>query len=139
MYIISSFIPDSTNGVRIMGNVASVAIRTMGYARTRRAANTPPETIAECYSSGTSEILVQVHITANHMGYFEFRLCPHNDPSTAVQQSCLDQHVLKISGTNGAVRYNLPAGNLIFNITVELPDDVTCTQCVLQWKYNVGK
>ncbi|GIY73092.1 chitin-binding type-4 domain-containing protein [Caerostris darwini] len=33
-----------------------------------------------------------VEITANHRGFFEFKLCPHNDPSTEVTQDCLDSY-----------------------------------------------
>ena len=45
-------------------------------------------------------IKVRVELTANHMGYFEFRICPNNDPSKPASQMCLDEHILKQS--NGA-------------------------------------
>lgn len=47
-----------------------------------------------------------VEITANHNGWFEFRLCPHNDPSTPVTQDCLDQHLLHFTNDSGT-SYNI--------------------------------
>nr|KAG5691650.1 hypothetical protein BaRGS_022925 [Batillaria attramentaria] len=38
---------------------------------------------------------VAVKITANHMGYFLFKLCPNNDVTKEATQECLDQHVLQ--------------------------------------------
>ena len=42
---------------------------------------------------GKSEQHVQVRIelTANHMGHFEFRLCPNNNPAKPATQACLDR------------------------------------------------
>ena len=37
--------------------------------------------ISDVYEPG-QEIDIEVDITANHMGWFEFRLCHHDDPST---------------------------------------------------------
>ena len=42
-------------------------------------------------------IKVRVELTANHMGWFEFRLCPNNAPHKVASQLCLDQHILKQS------------------------------------------
>ena len=36
--------------------------------------------ISDTYSPG-EVITIEVDITANHMGWFEFRLCPNNDPT----------------------------------------------------------
>ena len=84
---------------------------------------------------------VEVEITAHHKGWFEFRLCPHNDPGTAVTHGCLSQHLLEISGQPGGTRYMLPEGSKegLYVISLHLPAEVSCTQCVLQWKYHAGK
>ena len=37
---------------------------------------------------------IGVEITANHMGYMEFRICPHNNKKKPVTNACLDKHVL---------------------------------------------
>lgn len=49
--------------------------------------------IVRKYNPG-SEISLRVELTASHMGYFEFRLCP----SVQATQDCLDKNVLKIIG-----------------------------------------
>ncbi|OWF48654.1 hypothetical protein KP79_PYT16194 [Mizuhopecten yessoensis] len=92
-------------------------------------------TIVRHYSEGQT-ITVNVQITASHKGYFEFRLCPHNNPSTRVSQACLDQHVLQ--QTDGSTRV-YEAGHPTTNtVHLKLPTGVTCSQCLLQWKYNAG-
>ena len=47
--------------------------------------------IVESYPIGTRSIHASVELTAYHIGHFEFRLCPHNDPSTPVSQDCLNE------------------------------------------------
>ena len=47
-------------------------------------------TIVSTYSQG-QEIDVQVRITANHKGWFEFRLCENNDIYQDKDQACFDQ------------------------------------------------
>ncbi len=42
------------------------------------------------YEEG-SDIDVKVEITANHMGYFQFKLCPYEDERVEVWQECLDR------------------------------------------------
>ena len=40
-------------------------------------------------------IKISVDITANHQGYFQFRVCPHNKPGWPASQACLDRYVLR--------------------------------------------
>ena len=49
-------------------------------------------------------IKVRVELTANHMGYFEFRICPNNNPAQVASQRCLDQYVLQ-KRDGGGPRY----------------------------------
>ena len=37
-----------------------------------------------------------VNITANHLGYFEFRLCPKQSAEELVTQECLDRYPLEV-------------------------------------------
>ena len=37
---------------------------------------------------------VTVQLTAHHQGFFEFRLCNHNDPTTPGTLECLNEWVL---------------------------------------------
>ena len=54
--------------------------------------------IARTYSQG-DVITVTVRITANHLGYFTFKLCPNDNVKKEVTQECLDKHVLKVRNT----------------------------------------
>jgi len=104
--------------------------------------------IGRTYGSGEM-INTTIDITANHFGYFEFRLCPldmgNSRRPRRLTQRCLDQHLLNIgpsdSKSNGDdTRYYLPHGNKsYFYVPVELPAEIiSCKHCVLQWKYHAG-
>ncbi|KAH3809986.1 integumentary mucin C.1-like [Dreissena polymorpha] len=88
----------------------------------------------------SANIEVTVRLTANHKGWWEFRLCPLPNSRTKVTQECLDQYLLTTD--NGNTRYDLVANQIIdsreFKVGLKLPDNVTCENCVLQWKYNSG-
>ncbi|XP_017065794.2 uncharacterized protein LOC108104322 isoform X2 [Drosophila eugracilis] len=47
--------------------------------------------IVRSYEPG-SNMTIRVELTASHMGYFEFRLCPNR----IAKQSCFDQNLLRI-------------------------------------------
>ena len=42
-----------------------------------------------------STIEVGVELTANHQGYFEFRLCPHNFQKISETEHCFEQNLLQ--------------------------------------------
>ncbi|XP_012938843.1 proline-rich extensin-like protein EPR1 [Aplysia californica] len=86
---------------------------------------------------GYYTVTMKVMITANHLGWFEFRLCPHNSPSTPVTQDCLDRHLLQLADGSGT-RFDLGTKISAVPVEVKLPAGVTCSQCVLQWKWHVG-
>ncbi|WAR15625.1 hypothetical protein MAR_005730 [Mya arenaria] len=79
---------------------------------------------------------VSVHLTANHKGWFEFRLCQNDMVNKTVTQSCFDQHLLK--GETGATQFPINLGMEMVKVKLQLPAGVTCSACVLQWKYNCG-
>ncbi|XP_014219885.1 uncharacterized protein LOC106647842 [Copidosoma floridanum] len=91
--------------------------------------------IVRRYKTG-SVIPVRIELTANHHGYFEFRTCPMTYHNQEVTQDCLDKHVL--IGENGTARYYPGEGNRIFEAYYKLPDALTCSQCVFQWRYVAG-
>src|SRR6185369_12561089 len=80
-----------------------------------------------------------VELTANHRGYFEFRLCPQNNVSLPVEQSCLDENLLLVVHESGgsARKYYVTPDNW-FHLKVQLPKGLVCEQCVLQWQYVAG-
>nr|CAD7461263.1 unnamed protein product [Timema tahoe] len=96
--------------------------------------------IVRHYKEG-SLIKIRVELTANHRGYFEFRLCPNNRPKKIGTQECLDKYVLSRASQKDELketRYYPELGNKIFEIKYLLPIGLTCTQCILQWRYIAG-
>ncbi|KAK3094869.1 hypothetical protein FSP39_007325 [Pinctada imbricata] len=92
--------------------------------------------IARHYTAG-QVMNVVVEVTVNHYGYFEFKICPNNDVKKAATKECLDKHLLSL--TNGTTRYYVTQ-NIVgkYHITLQLPKDLTCTQCVFQWRWHGG-
>lgn len=91
--------------------------------------------IVRRYPTG-STIPVKIELTANHMGYFEFRICAMTYSGKEVSQQCLDKY--KMRDRYGNTRYYPAAGNGVFENEYKLPDDLTCAQCVFQWRYVAG-
>ncbi|XP_076042840.1 uncharacterized protein LOC143026409 [Oratosquilla oratoria] len=84
------------------------------------------------------EITVDVDLTANHRGHFEFRLCPNNAPEKYIEQECLDQYRLELADGSG-VDFPINHDELGMEyITLKLPQGLKCSQCVLQWHYQTG-
>lgn len=95
--------------------------------------------ISRCYRYfPTGQIIaVQVDLTVNHFGYFEFRLCEHNDTSTPTSQACLDANLLQFA--DGSTRHYVRERDYgVMTLNLRIPPTVVCTQCVLQWKYHTG-
>lgn len=74
----------------------------------------------------SAEIALRVELTASHMGYFEFRICPE----LAAKQTCLDRHVLQLVGGVPSVeqpgdlttRFYPRNGSRIYDIKGLLPE-----------------
>ncbi|CAF0938333.1 unnamed protein product [Didymodactylos carnosus] len=94
--------------------------------------------IGRTYETG-SVINTTLDITANHLGFFEFRLCPLLNRRSRLTHECLDQYLLNIGDDLSSTTYYLPHGNKsYFYVPVQLPENLTCKHCVLQWKYHAG-
>jgi len=93
-------------------------------------------TIVRTYKSG-AVIDTYVHLTTNHKGWFEFRVCPNNNIHKAATHACLDQNLLQLADGSGT-RLTILPGQEHLNIKLKLPQGLTCEQCVFQWKYNTG-
>ena len=48
----------------------------------------------DTYQPG-QEVQVTIEVTANHKGYFEFKLCPNNNVNMDPEQDCFDKYVEK--------------------------------------------
>ena len=44
-----------------------------------------------------SDMVVKVDVTANHKGFFTFKLCANNNTSQDPRQDCFDRTVLKVT------------------------------------------
>ena len=89
--------------------------------------------IVKTYTMG-STINVGVTITANHKGYFEFRICPVTNNNVEVTQECLNQNQLIIN--NNSFRRSVDFEEWITSMSVKLPEGLTCERCVLQWYWR---
>ncbi|KAL3866015.1 hypothetical protein ACJMK2_043356 [Sinanodonta woodiana] len=90
--------------------------------------------VARQYKIG-QVINVTIELTSNHMGYFEFRLCPVNDPLKTATQACLDRNRLNIIGYGTRYHITTNDSKAIIYLDVLLPPLLKCKQCVLQWKW----
>ncbi|KAK3877591.1 hypothetical protein Pcinc_017706 [Petrolisthes cinctipes] len=90
------------------------------------------------YRSG-QVIPITIRISANHGGWFEFRLCNNNNPRARDSQQCLNKQLLTFADGSRGTRYNL-SRSLRGDVTVhvQLPPRLSCTNCVLQWTWVVG-
>lgn len=110
--------------------------------------------IGKTYYEG-QKINITIDVTANHMGYFEFRICVTNDPLKVVEQDCFDENLLVILNNNERAipskklkafdndlikyKYFLPMkNNSKFYVSAQLPVGLTCSACILQWRYHAG-
>jgi hypothetical protein len=110
--------------------------------------------ISKTYEQG-QKIDITVTITANHFGYFEFRLCENNYINKTVSQECFDKNLLEVINNNqdtlseeqlkildsslNKFKYFLPNRKTQnFTAKIKLPDYLTCKACILQWKYHSG-
>ncbi|RLO04641.1 hypothetical protein DYB28_001693 [Aphanomyces astaci] len=90
--------------------------------------------VGACYAPG-STIGVQVQLTANHKGYFEFGLCKLNHLNDKETEECFQA----LAEPSGLKEWQVPPGNGFFDIQYVLPSGVTCdgdSHCVLRWHYT---
>ncbi|XP_050410035.1 uncharacterized protein LOC126824727 [Patella vulgata] len=92
--------------------------------------------IVRTYKTGAL-ITATVQITANHMGYFEFRICVNNDVTKPATHECLNKHLLELEDGSGT-KFFIDKQSGYKNVSLKLPEDVVCSQCVFQWKYHTG-
>ena len=104
--------------------------------------------IVRQYQSG-QVIPVTTHITANHVGFLEFRLCSNNNVLQDPGQDCFDQQEAALTitqaGAGSYINQNdttklwiEDVGSGFFSAAVRLPD-LECSQCILQWTYRNGR
>ncbi|XP_043210287.1 uncharacterized protein LOC122375146 [Amphibalanus amphitrite] len=92
--------------------------------------------LVQNYTSG-EVVTVTVNLTANHLGFFQFKICPVEGFETEATQDCLDEGILEIAGT-GSTDYYVTDETKPFYVDVQLPTDLECEHCVFQWRYHCG-
>ncbi|XP_043191633.1 uncharacterized protein LOC122364896 [Amphibalanus amphitrite] len=60
--------------------------------------------LVQNYTSG-EVVTVTVNLTANHLGFFQFKICPVEGFETEATQECLDEGILEIAGTGSTDYY----------------------------------
>ena len=96
-------------------------------------------TIARTYVQG-QVIEVEVELTTNHWGWFEMKLCPVNDKLGLEDDKCMDKHPLYLANED-STKFFIPQDSKkkdTFKYKIKLPNNVVCSQCVLQWTYRTG-
>lgn len=93
-------------------------------------------TIVANYTQGQS-VAVKIHISASHLGYHEFRLFKNDAPQrgrdASVAVKCNASSTL-LASPDGRTKFDEKDPNIV----VQLPTDVVCDACVLQWKWRTG-
>ena len=85
---------------------------------------------------------IEVELTTNHWGWFELKICPVNDKLALETSKCMDKYPLYLVGDQASTKYYIPKDSKkkdIFRYKVQLPHNLVCSQCVMQWTYRTGK
>ncbi|UJR32265.1 hypothetical protein I4U23_019730 [Adineta vaga] len=95
--------------------------------------------IVQTYAQG-QQIDVKIKLSANHQGYFEFRLCSlDSTPNADATQECLDNYLLTILDSNSTKYRDITRhGSDTITTRVQLPSNLACQHCVFQWRYTTG-
>jgi len=91
--------------------------------------------VSKTYVTG-SLIDLDVQLTANHKGRFQFKLCPVRGRQEATQ-ACLDRNIItdEKDGANEFV-FAQTKQKLTLSFKGRLPRGLTCQRCVLQWTWR---
>lgn len=73
---------------------------------------------------------VKVYLSANHLGWTEFRICNVDNMHTDATQDCLDKIILP--DINGITRIPILPNVFNFETKLKLPSDLVCNHCVFQ-------
>jgi hypothetical protein len=73
---------------------------------------------------------VQVEVTANHLGWFEFRACNLDGTSQDATEACLNKNLLR--DRSGKSRFHIGSARGFLNYQLVLPEGLKCKHCVLQ-------
>jgi hypothetical protein len=90
--------------------------------------------IMKTYKQGAT-IPVTVKLTANHKGYFYFKIC--NLDNEVESDACFERYSVATSAGPTWPLTSNEAKDYI--VTLQLPSNLYCNHCVLQWTYVCGE
>ncbi|XP_066992648.1 uncharacterized protein [Anabrus simplex] len=93
--------------------------------------------IVDTYREG-QVITAVTELTANHWGYFEYKLCPLGQPTEMETEECFSKYPLPLADGSGYRYYLLSKEEGKYPVKLKLPEGLTCDQCVLQWTYRTA-
>lgn len=92
--------------------------------------------IAAHYKKG-QQIKVSVVLTRSHLGYFEFRIGDFTTKKTAGDvMGKLQGELMQVIG--GGTKFPINKGTGTYDLKLQLPADLTCDRCTIQWWYRGG-
>ncbi|DAZ94946.1 TPA: hypothetical protein N0F65_000325 [Lagenidium giganteum] len=94
------------------------------------------DAIGGCYKPG-SVVTVKTQLTANHLGYFRYQLCPLKGKNDGETEDCFTT----LKTPSGDEKVPVQAGVNDYSPQVQLPQGVECSgdqHCVLRWWYRGG-
>jgi hypothetical protein len=75
---------------------------------------------------------VQIEVTANHLGYHEFRVCSLDNRTKDADLDCLNKTILADPSFK-TTRFPMPTNlNRTLNLKLALPPGFSCRNCVFQ-------
>ena len=100
--------------------------------------------VVATYKSGDT-VDLEVVITANHWGKFQFKVCPLPRASMSPQeerafatQACFDRNVLRNADDGSDAYWLKETSTKSFRVKFKLPPGLNCDRCILQWYYMTG-
>jgi len=91
--------------------------------------------VVKKYKAGQT-IEVNSVLTANHLGWMQWSICPTNDPKKRATNDCFIP--LQLADGSGDKLKVTSWRRGPWGTKVKLPAGLKCSHCVMQWKYNAG-
>ncbi|KAK2581715.1 hypothetical protein KPH14_002200 [Odynerus spinipes] len=92
--------------------------------------------IVEEYQAN-SNFEITVNLTASHLGYFEFAICPLSEPNELETDECFKKYPVQLA--DGTYHYQITKfGSNVYTIEAVLPEGLTCEHCVIRWHYRTA-
>ena len=83
---------------------------------------------------------ITIQLTAHHKGWFSFKMCPVGPKDVTEDEACfnLDESIVPISNGNEKWDVTAKSSDTYYYNKLQLPDDLACDHCVIQWRYHTG-